>query len=76
MVSHHPAKFVGHRHCGGGDMMILVRHYCLYLKHMACHALLSHTKIQDVDTIINRRTQSRIPDLGYTCLQEQPTEIT
>ena len=24
MVSHHPAKFGGYRHCGNGDMMVLV----------------------------------------------------
>ena len=24
MVSHHPAKFGGHRHCGSGDMIFLV----------------------------------------------------
>ena len=24
MVSHHPAKFGGHRHCGSGDVMSLV----------------------------------------------------
>ena len=24
MVSHHPAKFGGHRHCGSGDIMFLV----------------------------------------------------
>ena len=24
MVSHHPAKFGGHKHCGSGDMMLLV----------------------------------------------------
>ena len=23
MVSHHPAKFGGHRHCGSGDIMFL-----------------------------------------------------
>ena len=23
MVSHHPAKFVGYRHCGSGDIMFL-----------------------------------------------------
>ena len=24
MVRHHPAKFGGHRHCGSGDIMLLV----------------------------------------------------
>ena len=24
MVSHHPEKFVDHRHCGSGDIMVLV----------------------------------------------------
>ena len=24
MVSHHPAKFSDHRHCGSGDIMFLV----------------------------------------------------
>ena len=24
MVSHHPAKFGGHRHCGSGDIMFSV----------------------------------------------------
>ena len=26
MVSHQPAKFGGHRHCGSGDIMVLVCH--------------------------------------------------
>ena len=26
MVSHHPTKFHGHRHCGSGDKMVLVCH--------------------------------------------------
>ena len=40
MVSHHPAKFGGHRHCGCGDVMLLkskipdalasICHYCHY----------------------------------------------
>ena len=45
MVSHHPAKFGGHRHSASGDIMFLVverhdstcsrlNHYCLSLKHM------------------------------------------
>ena len=25
-MSHHPAKFSGHRHSGGGDVMVLVCH--------------------------------------------------
>ena len=25
MVNHHPAKFGGHRHCGSGDMFLVVR---------------------------------------------------
>ena len=25
-VSHHPTKFVGHRHCDSGDIMVLVSH--------------------------------------------------
>ena len=24
MISHHPAKFGDHRHCGNGDIMLLV----------------------------------------------------
>ena len=45
MVSHHPAKFGGYRHCVCGDMFLIVqrqdslakiRHYCLSLKYMAC----------------------------------------
>ena len=44
MVSHHPAKFGGYRHCVCGDMFLIVqgqdslvkiRHYCLSLKYMA-----------------------------------------
>ena len=46
MVSHHPAKFGGHRHCGSGDIMLLVAEeenskcsrfnppYCLFVKDM------------------------------------------
>ena len=49
MVSNHPAKFGGQRHCSGGDMMFLVVegqdstcpcfncHFCLSLKRMACY---------------------------------------
>ena len=29
MVSHQPDKFGGHRHCGSGDIMILVCHVIL-----------------------------------------------
>ena len=29
MVSHQPDKFAGHRHCGSGDIMILVCHVIL-----------------------------------------------
>ena len=50
MKSHYPENFGSHRHCGCGYMMFLVvvvkiphalasiHYYCLYLKHMACHA--------------------------------------
>ena len=49
MVSHHPAKFGDHRHCGNGDMFLVrkipdalasvhhycsICHYCLFLKDM------------------------------------------
>ena len=49
MVSHHPANFGGHRHCGSGDMILIVvegqiphalsqiRNHCSSVKHMACH---------------------------------------
>ena len=26
MLSYHPAKFSGHRHCGSGDIIVLVCH--------------------------------------------------
>ena len=29
MVSHHPAKFGDHGHCGSGDIMVLVCHVIL-----------------------------------------------
>ena len=29
MVSHHPLKFGHHRHCGSGDIMVLVCHVTL-----------------------------------------------
>ena len=50
MVSYHPVKFGGQRHCGSGDTMVIVvegqdstqrrldRPLCLSLKHMAFHA--------------------------------------
>ena len=28
-VGHHPAKFIGHGHCGKGDIVILVCHVIL-----------------------------------------------
>lgn len=39
MVSHHPVKFGGHRHCDSGDMTVLVTEGqdALALKNMACH---------------------------------------
>ena len=51
MVSHHPAKFSGHRHYGSGNIVFLVveeqdpnpcfnHHQCLSLKHMTRHALI------------------------------------
>ena len=30
MGSHHPAKFSGHRHCGSGDITVLVCHMTLH----------------------------------------------
>ena len=38
--------------------------------------MLSHTKFQDVYTIVSRCVQWKTPDLVHTCLQEQLTEIT
>ena len=35
-VSYHPAKFGGHRHCGSGDIMILV-----------CHVIKGLTRLRD-----------------------------
>ena len=46
MVSHHPTKFGGHRHCDSGDMVLVVEGqdfscsrlnglYCLSLMRMA-----------------------------------------
>ena len=29
MVGHHPVKFVGHSHCGNGDIMVFVGHIIL-----------------------------------------------
>ena len=45
MVSHHPDNFGDQRHCGSGDMFVVVegqnsafaRHYCFSLKHKTCH---------------------------------------
>ena len=62
MVSHQPVKFGYHRHCGSGDMFLVVEegedftspHLNLPLLvvskvyGMPCQ----HTKFQDVDTII------------------------
>ena len=57
MVSHHPAKFGGHRHYGSGDMMFVVveeQDSCLDppLLFSMWHAMLTYTKFQDIDTII------------------------
>ena len=63
MVSNHPAKFGGRRRCGSGDMFVVVGGQdstcpcldpplLLYLKHI--NAMLSHTKYQDVVTLICR----------------------
>ena len=51
MISHHPAKFGGHRHYGSGDMMLVVVEgqdstcsrldlplLFIFLRHMECHA--------------------------------------
>ena len=59
MVGHHPNKYGDHRHRGSGDMMFLVvesqdsiRYYYFSLKHM--HAMLTHKKLQDIETIISQ----------------------
>ena len=64
MVSHHPAKFVIHRHCGGGDMFLVVEkedstffrkiHQYIYLQ-TACGSgdilvLVCHVILQDHET--------------------------
>ena len=34
MVTHHPAKFSGHWHCGNGYMLLMVgQQYSTHLKH-------------------------------------------
>ena len=50
MVGNNPTKFGSHRRCDSGNMMFLVvegqdstcsfliRHYCLSVKHVVCHA--------------------------------------
>ena len=42
MVSHHPANFGSHRHCGSGDITSFVVEgeipHCVSLKSIACHA--------------------------------------
>ena len=66
MVSHHPAKFGGHRHCGNGDMFVVVEGQnstCprldppLLFISIAHGMLCSLTKFQDVDTIIYQCVQ-------------------
>ena len=73
MVSNHPAKFGGQRHCSGGDMMFLVVEGqdstcpCFNLPFLfisKAHGMLSsHTKFQDVDIIISRHVQGKTPIL-------------
>ena len=80
MVSQHPAKLGGHRHCGSGDMMFVVVEgkdsTCPpldppSLKHMTCDA-----RIHDIS---GRRHNSLsvcpMKDLGLTYLQEQLAEL-
>ena len=62
MSSHYPDKFGGHRHCGSGDMLLVVGgkdstrpHFNLLLLLISkSHDLpCSHTKFQDVETLIS-----------------------
>ena len=53
MISHHPAKFNGHKHCDSGDMtFLMVERQLLFISEahgMRC----SHTQnVNDVNTII------------------------
>ena len=67
MVSHHPAKFGGNRHCSSGGMMFVVVEGQvstyprldppLLFISKAWYAMLTHTKLQNVDTIICRCVQ-------------------
>ena len=34
MLSHHPAKFGGHRHCSGGDMFLVVEEQDITLRNL------------------------------------------
>ena len=85
-VSHHPAKFGGHRHYGSGDRMFLVVEvqdsscrcfnpplvFIFKVHGMPC----SHRKFQNVGTIISLYVHWKNSSLGHTGLQKQLTEIT
>ena len=66
MVSHHSARFGGHRHCGSGYIFVAIEGqdftYSLRSAITVClkitwHAMLSHTKFQNIVTIICRCVQ-------------------
>ena len=61
MVSHHPAKVGSHRHCGSGDMVLVVvdGQGSTYPRLdppllFISKAILTHTKFQDIDTLYCR----------------------
>ena len=68
MVSHHPAKFGGHRDCGSGDMMFLV----LERKHSACpHFNLPLLFISKGHGLKAHGSNLIISNLGHTRLNQQ-----
>ena len=80
MVRNYSSTFGGERHCGSGDMVLVVIEgqdfscpcldWSLVFIFKAHSMPCSHTKFQDVDTIIYRCIQGRTFKLGHAFLQE------
>ena len=80
MVNHHPVKCSGDRLCGSRDIFSVIKgkHFTypllnqeLFFISAALSIPCSHTKFQNVDTMICQCVKWRTSDIGHTCLQHQ-----
>ena len=86
MLSHHPAKFGGHRHCGSGDRMLLVvaeddsRCYCfnpplLFIsKDMGCKHSAYHINNYDLGHTHSKKQLDKNLKITFASLSKNTVE--